>query len=340
MKKFSIYLVFLFALLVSLTSATFGSDIVISPLQQQNFRPSNLPPIRSGVAGVTNGSANVVLSTPVQSTWAGIGGFVVELAGVSYTVANTTSTTQLTLTTTYAGITGSVSYRIFPFVLLRIYALSTFQPKGASYIVQQGSPGSASWYKQVGVSVISDGSNSTAYIPQMTLDATTDAVNPATQNSRYFAGFYRQEGGLISAYLCFEQFRLPATTTPTSWSAICTFNQTTTQPNDPTTYYTARQLDDRWRACSQGQSYYFSSTGVRLSCLTYGSGLSLDLNTGTLSATAAATLDTRTFVYGAAYGMVCDGVTNDQAALNSAQGAANAAGKRLILPAGLPARHP
>jgi hypothetical protein len=182
-----------------------------------------------------------------------------------------------------AGSTGNVTYRVFPFVLLRVYALSTFQPNGANYVVQQGAPGSGSWYKQVGVSVISDGANSTAYIPSITLDATTDAVNPATQNSRYFAGFYRIEGGLISPFLCFEQFRLP-TATPTSWSAICTYNQTNTQPNDPTTYYTARQLDDRWRACAAGQSYYFAASGVRLSCLTYGDGLTLDNSTGILTA--------------------------------------------------------
>lgn len=283
MKRLSLHLAFLFLLLTSLVSATFGTQITVGSSTQPGFRPSGLPATRTGTAGVVNGNANVTLATAIPTNWIGIGGYIVELGGTNYYVSTTNTASSLTLTTTYAGSTGNVSYRIFPFVLLRVYALSTFQPNGANYVVQQGAPGSGSWYSQVGVSVISDGANSTAYIPSITLDATTDAVNPATQNSRYFAGFYRLEGGLISAFLCFEQFRLP-TVTPTSWSAICTYNQTNTQPNDPTTYYTARQLDDRWRACAQGQSYYFANSGVRLSCLTYGSGLTLDVTTGILTA--------------------------------------------------------
>ena len=283
MKQFCFLLILFFVLLGTFDSSALASTILISPSTQPDFRPSGLPAIRTGTAGVTDGDTQVVLTTPVPANWVGIGGQIIELNGVNYYVSNTNTTSSVTLTTAYAGSTGTASYRVFPFVLLRVYALSTFQPNGANYVVQQGAPGSGSWYKQVGVSVISDGANSTAYIPSITLDATTDAVNPATQNSRYFAGFYRIEGGLISPFLCFEQFRLP-TVTPTSWSAICTYNQTNTQPNDPTTYYTARQLDDRWRACAAGQSYYFAASGVRLSCLTYGSGLTLDNSTGILTA--------------------------------------------------------
>ena len=290
MKRLSLHLAFLFLLLTSLASATLATDIVISASTQPNLRPTGLPAIRTGTASVSNGSASVTLSTAVPTSHVGIGGYIIELAGTNYYVANTTTTTQITLTSNFVGSSGTTTYRIFPFILLRIYALGTFQPSGANYVVQQGAPGSGSWYKQVGVSVISDGSGSVGYIPQLTLDATTNAVNPSTQNTRYFAGFYRIEGGLIAPFLCFEQFRLPSTTTPTTWADICTFNQTTTQPNDPTTYYTARQLDDRWRACSAGQSYYFSAAGNRVSCLNYGTGLSLDTVTGTLTATAASPL--------------------------------------------------
>ncbi len=336
MKRFSLHLAFLFLLLTSLVSATYATQITIAASAQPNMRPAGLPAIRSGTATATNGSTGLTLVTAIPSNWVGIGGYIIELAGTNYYVGNTTSVTGITLAANYSGSTGTVSYRIFPFVLLRVYALNTFQPNGASYIVQQGAPGSGNWYKQVGVSIINDGANSTAYIPQMTLDATTDAVNPNTQNARYFAGFYRIEGGMIAPFLCFEQFRLPATTTPTSWSAICTFNQATTQPNDPTTYYTARQLDDRWRACSQGQSYYFAASGVRLSCLTYGSGLSLDVNTGILTATAASPLLGAREAVNVKRDHSCagDGVTNDTACIVAAITAAQAAGKELYFPAG------
>jgi hypothetical protein len=336
MKRLSLHLAFLFLLLTFLASATLATDIVISASTQPNLRPTGLPAIRTGTASVSNGSASVTLSTAVPTSHVGIGGYIIELAGTNYYVANTTTTTQITLTSNFVGSSGTTTYRIFPFILLRIYALGTFQPSGANYVVQQGAPGSGSWYKQVGVSVISDGSGSVGYIPQLTLDATTNAVNPSTQNTRYFAGFYRIEGGLIAPFLCFEQFRLPSTTTPTTWADICTFNQTTTQPNDPTTYYTARQLDDRWRACSAGQSYYFSAAGNRVSCLNYGTGLSLDTATGTLTATAASPLLGAREAVNAKRDHSCvgDGVTNDTACIVAAITAAQSTGKELYFPAG------
>lgn len=275
---FKIILAFLFSILLcGIVSAT---DITIGASSISGFNASIGSDVALSGLSVTNGSASVTCSTCLQPAWVGISGFKVALNGVAYTVASVSSRSAFTLTTTYAGSTATVTGTWYKYVLLRFYASAAFQPSGETYVVQPGGLGSSNWFRMVAASVINDGSSNVLYVPEIILPGTTNAT-PAT--ARYSAAFYTIGGAFVQRFpSCIDDWRLDATTTPTSYAQICTFNiPPTAPPPDPVTYYSKAEIDSRFPSCASGKSVYYAATGNVQSCLTIGSGLTI--SGGTLS---------------------------------------------------------
>jgi hypothetical protein len=209
-----------------------------------------------------------------------------------YTVKHVTNRSTLTLTTNYAaGGQPDATVIWYKYVELRIYANSAFQPAGKTYIVQPGAPGSGAWHRRIAASVVNELGVNNLYIPEMSgamaLDATTDS--PTNQAARYYAAFYRPEGGLIQAYECFGSFSLPPVS-PTTWPDICTFNQRQVVVQDDATY-TKTQIDAMRTPCTTGQGLFYASTGLKPACLNFGAGLTLAGNTlSSLTANGYATI--------------------------------------------------
>lgn len=279
MKK----LFFILAILFALVGDVRASTVTISAYQLQNlpFNPSGIGSSRTFTVSATNGSATITSSAAFPSAIVGIGGFTVSIAGSSYTVASVASTSSLTLTTNYSGVTGSATLTLFPYVLFKAYATAGFQDNVTGQNIQPGTPGSGNFYKQVAVSIINSGSGNVAYMPEFEIPSTTDAL--INNSARYVFGFYRTDGSLLSFYLCgsVQQLALQPNT-PTTWTAICNFNSPggVVPPNNQV--YTAAQIDQRLASCSAGQLYYFAANGNILSCLTLGTNLSI--TSGTLNA--------------------------------------------------------
>lgn len=270
--------------ILSCTFSVFATDVTISSLTWTNlpFNPSGLGGDRAIAVTVTNGSATVTSSAAFPPQMVGIGGFKVLLGGTVYTVDSVASTSSLTLTANYGGSTGSTTMTLYKYVLLRVYATASFRPNGETYLVQPGTPGTGSFYKQVAASIISSGSNSVLYTPSFTLPATVDAT--INNQARYVLGWYRPDGSLISFFTCgsVQQIALPATT-PTTFGAICDYNSPGGVIPPPNEAYTKTQIDARFPSCTSGQMLYYAATGNIQSCLTVGSGLSI--SGGTITAT-------------------------------------------------------
>jgi hypothetical protein len=368
MKRFAL----LIALLCALTANAQATDIVIAASQQTalSFNPSNIGSDRSIVATVTNGSPTVTSAALFPSNIVGKSGFTVQINSVNYTVAGVASTSSLTLTTNYSGSSGPTTITLFKYVLWRVYATQSFQPLGASYIVQAGAPGSGNFYKEVAVSIINTGSGNVAHYPEITLPATTDA--PVVNTARYIFGFYRPDGSFIAFYQCgsLTQLQLPAVT-PTTMTAICAFNSAGGIAPSPNTYYTAAQIDQRFASCTANQIIYAAATGQNYSCLTVGAGLTIaggvlsasgsgaivnpgsvnqlayysgttaisGLNLGANFAIAAGALKAQAIREAINvkldYGCAGDGVTSDQTCIaNAITAAASAGTKAIYLPGG------
>lgn len=262
-----------------------ATDVTISASQQSNlsFNPANIGVADQSITvTATNGSATVTSSNAFPQTIVGRAGFQVLLGGVQYVVAGVASRSSLTLTTTFGGSTGSTSMTLYKFVILRIYCNQAFTPLNANYVVQAGAVGSASFYKEVGVSILNPGTGNIAYYPEFTLPATTDA--PVNNTAQYTFAFYNANGGYLNAlYACdggITQFSVPPAT-PTSFINLCSYNGATAIRPDASTY-TRTQIDARFPSCSQGQSYYFAANGNIVSCLTF-DPVTLQLSGGTLS---------------------------------------------------------
>lgn len=278
------FLIFIASIL--LCGIVTATDITIGSTSLQGFNASIGSDVSISSVSVTNGSASVTCSTCLQPAWVGLSGFQVTLSGVVYTVASVSSRSAFTLTTTYAGSTATVSGTWHKYVLMRFYASVAFQPSGESYVVQPGGLGSANWFRVYAASVINNGSSNVLYIPEITLPATTNAT-PAT--ARYTAAFYTVGGSFIQRFpSCIDDWRLDATTTPTSYATICTFNiPPTAPPPEPSAYYTTFQIDSRFPSCSSNQSTYYASTGNVQDCLTYSGDFSIVA--GTLTFTGSST---------------------------------------------------
>src|SRR5262247_3102786 len=236
---------------------------------------------------VTVGSATV--TGTFRSQWIGMGGFKIRFStGVTYTVASVESATSLTLTTTYAESSGTVTGTWRKYAVLRVYVLTPFTPSGETYVAQSGAPGSGVWFRRYAVPVISNGTQLVAYVPEIVLPATTNSSVPT---ARYFAGIYGQSNAFIQNFPgCVSEFKLDSSTTPTSWAVICSFNSPPTPaPTQPIDYVTQQELDARLPSGSQDQLLYFATTGNVLSTLTLSSDF--DVNAGTLELSSSSGYD-------------------------------------------------
>jgi len=277
----------LFALLtiLALTASAYSTDVAIGPTTIPGFQPANLPADVTVTASVTFNSPTVTCASCFRQQWVGLGGFRISIQGVPYTVAFVSSRSSLTLTTNYAaGDNPSATILWYKYVELRIYADSSFQPAGKTYIVQPGAPGSGAWHRRVAASVVNELGINNLYIPQLTLDATTDSLT--NQSARYYAAFYRPEGAFIQTYDCFDSFALQPTGS-TTWPDICTFNMRQVIVQDDSTY-TKTQIDAMRTGCTIGQSLFYAATGLKPDCLNFGAGLSLVGNTLSSSAVGLA----------------------------------------------------
>ncbi|MCI0748173.1 MAG: hypothetical protein L0Y58_22430, partial [Verrucomicrobia subdivision 3 bacterium] len=158
-------LILLLALLIAFTADVHATPVVVSATQQNNFNPSGLGSDVTGISvSATNGSTTVTSSSLFRAAWVGLGGFRVLIAGVTYTVASVQSTSALSLTTAYAGTTGSATMTVYKYVEVRFYSNISFRPLGANEIIQVGTPGTSAWFKRIaaGVSPIMSGNVNTS----------------------------------------------------------------------------------------------------------------------------------------------------------------------------------
>lgn len=259
--------------LLALTASAYSTDVQIGPSTIPGFQPANLPAdVSLSNVSVTFNSPTVTCSNCFRAQWVGLGGFRISIVGVDYTVAFVSSRSSLTLTANYAAGDSSVATILwYKYVELRVYADSGFQPAGKTYVVQPGAPGSGAWHRRVAASLVNELGTNNLYIPQLTLDATTDS--PTNQSARYYAAFYRPEGAFVQGYDCFDSFSLPPTGAST-WPDICVFNSRQVIVQDDSTY-TKTQIDAMRTGCTTGQSLFFAVTGLKPACLNFGAGLTL-----------------------------------------------------------------
>ena len=288
----------LYTLLFAFLCATpaLATTVTISAYSMSSLPPNftNLGNDRSITVSVTNGSATVTSSAAFPSDIVGIAGFQVLINGTQYVVASVASTSSLTLTSNYDGITGSQTMTLYKYALLRTYATQGFQDNITGQNVQPGTPGSGNFYKQIAVSVINSGAGNVAYIPEFTLPSTTNAL--INNQARYVFGFYRADGSLLSYYLCgaTQQLALPAVT-PTTWTAICNYNAPPAPPPSNAEAYSKGQIDQRLPSCTANQIIYAAATGNIYSCLS--AGTNITISGGTISASGGGgSLPTATYV--------------------------------------------
>ncbi len=235
MKKLLAILILLCACVMTAQA----TDIVISATTlPSQFQAGNLPATVTGTATVTNGSAEITSSAAFRNSWLNYTGFIINLGGTYYYVSSVNTTSSITLSTVYAGSNGTVSFTVYPFLILRFYSNISWTPLGATYIVQQGAPGSNVWFRQYSVSII----GTTVYLPTITLPSTINSATPLERSARFTAQFYSQQGGLVSFYGCFESFAIP-TVTPTTWVNLCMYNRPGTSIPQNLSAYTTNQVD-------------------------------------------------------------------------------------------------
>lgn len=251
-----------------------ATDVTIGATTQPNFNPSGLQAaVTLASVTVTNGAnATLTCAACFRPNWVGLSGFYITVGLNNYYVQSVDSTSQVTLTTG-CNESSPATVTWHPYVELRIYANQAFQPLGAGYIVQPGTPGTGAWYKRYGASVLTVNGVKILYIPEIVIDATTDAVGPTNQ-ARYTAGFYRPDASLIQIYACADQFRVPPVT-PTGWTSLCQFNSPPAIVPPANEAYTKSQIDARLISCSTSQMMYFAATGNQPACLTVGTGLTI-----------------------------------------------------------------
>jgi hypothetical protein len=271
MKKL---LLFLFAF-IAFTAQARATNIDIGASTIVGFNSAVGSDTNLSSLSVTLGSPNVTCSSCLSSSWVGMGGYKVSLAGVVYEVASVPSRSAFTLTTNYAAGTGTVSGIWYKFAVLRIYVKAPFIPFGESFVVQSGTSGSTAMFRRYAVSVINDGAQNIAQLPQINdLPATTDSNNATTA---YISSLYTMSGGLIQSYpRCVSEWRLDHLTSPTSWAQICQFNSPPNPPPpQPLNFLTAAQINARFPSCFINNVAYFAATGNVQSCLSLSSDFAI-----------------------------------------------------------------
>ena len=271
MKKSLLFLFFLLAF----TSRVWATDVTISALTVDGFSPTNIGTDRL-IAVSTAGGSPTVTSAGLFTSIVGLSGFRVLIDGSAYTVASVASASSLTLTTNYSGTPGAQNMTLYKYVELRVYADRAFQPLGSSTIVQPGSIGSGNFYRRFAASVVNNGSTDQLFIPQIILPATTDAL--ITNQARYSFPLYRAGStSQITFFFCpatISSLALPPAT-PTTWTAICTYNSPPAVVPPANEAYTKSAIDARFPSCTLNNGVFYSASGNILSCLTFGSGLSV-----------------------------------------------------------------
>src|SRR5215471_18909566 len=127
------------------------SDITIGASSISGFNSTDIGSDVS-LTGLTVQLGNATVTGTFRSAWVGMGGFRLTFStGVTYTVASVTSTSSLTLTTTYAESNGTVTATWYKYAVLRIYVLQPFTPSGETYVAQSGAPGSSVWFRRYAV---------------------------------------------------------------------------------------------------------------------------------------------------------------------------------------------
>jgi len=280
MKRFLLLL----ALILTFTARALATDVVIGALTVDGFSPTGIGNDRP-IAVSTAGGSPTITSAGLFTGIVGVSGFRVLIDGSAYTVASVASASSLTLTTNYAGTPGAQTMTLYKWVELRVYADRAFLPAGGSQIVQPGTVGSGNFYRRFAASVVNNGATDQLFIPQIILPATTDAL--ITNQAKYSFPLYRPGStSQITFFFCpssQSSLALPPAT-PTTWAAICQFNSPPAVVPPANSAYTKSEIDRRFPSCSLNNGVYYSAAGNVLSCLTFGSGLSVVGST--LTATA------------------------------------------------------
>lgn len=262
-------------LLVTLYVPALSTDVTVSAVTIDGFSPASIGNDRLIAVSTAGGSPTVTSAALFPSNIVGLSGFRVLIDGTFYTVASVASTSSLTLTTNYSGTPGAQTMTLFRWVEFRVYADRAFQPLGSSQIVQPGAVGSGAFFRRFAASVVNNGATDQLFIPQITLPATTDAL--ITNAARYSFPLYRPGGSQIEFFLCpssLTQLALPPAT-PTTWTAICQFNSPSAIIPPNREAYSKAEIDARLPSCSLNNGVYYSTAGNILSCLTFGSGLTV-----------------------------------------------------------------
>src|SRR5262245_21487390 len=271
MKRFFLLLVFFFAF----SAQAWATDVTISAVTIDGFSPTGIGTDRSIVVSTAGGSPTIT-SSGLFTGIVGLSGFRVLIDGSADTVASVASASSLTLTTNYAGSPGAQTMTLYRWVEMRVYADRAFQPLGSTQVVQPGTVGSGNFFRRFAASVVNNGSTDQLFIPQIILPATTDAL--ITNQAKYSFPLYRPGStSQLTFFFCpssLGQLKLPPAT-PTTWTAICQFNSPggVVPPNNET--YSKAEIDRRLPSCSLNNGVYYSTAGNILSCLTFGSGLSV-----------------------------------------------------------------
>ena len=280
MKRF----ILLLFVILTLAGTARATDVTVSAVTIDGFSPSNIGTDRL-IAVNTAGGSPTITSSGLFTGIVGLSGFRVLIDGAAYTVASVNSTSSLTLTVNYAGTPGAQTMTLYRWVEMRVYADRAFQPLGSTQIIQPGAVGSGNFFRRFAAGVVNNGSTDQLFIPQIVIPATTDAL--ITNQAKYSFPFYRPGGNSqLEFFLCpsaTAQLALPPAT-PTTWTAICQFNSPSAVIPPANDAYTKAQIDARLPSCSINNGIYYSVSGNLLSCLTFGSGLSVVGNT--LTATA------------------------------------------------------
>lgn len=316
----------LLATLLMMAGSARATDITIGATTQPNFNPSNIGTAVTipNVTIVSGTNAVLNCSACFRPQWVGMSGFYIGVGTGNYYVKSVVSTSQIILASDCPELTpATVTWH--PYVEFRVYADRAFQPLGASYIVQPGTPGSGAWYKRYGASILTVNGVKTLYIPEIVIDATVDAIGPTNQ-ARYTAGFYRPDNSLVQFYACAEQFRVPAVT-PTSWTALCQYNSPPAIVPPANEAYTKAQIDARLITCSTGQMIYYAATGNQPSCLTVGTGLTI---TGSSILTTGGVQQSINIVTDYGCDPADNGGTADQTCFQNAINAAAATGGKTV----------
>lgn len=272
-----------------MSSAVQATDIVVGATTVDGFNRADIGgDLTVSSISATNGSASLSCSSCFPQSVVGLSGWRITINSVDYTAASCLSRSAVTLTSVFTSSTSTYSGTLRKFVHLRVYLTGqAFTPSGETVPIQPGVIGSSNWYLRVAASVQTDGIQNILYAPAITIPATTNG-SPAT--SRWSAALYTAAGAFIQNFPgCVDSWQLPSATTPTSWSAICTYNVPAPKPPDiPDRYYTQGEINAFLPSCSSGQGVYFSATGRPQACLTFGP--SLFLSGGILNSFANSTI--------------------------------------------------